>query len=485
MALVINTNVAALNAQRALQRNQSSLTTSFERLSTGLRINSAADDAAGLAITERFTSQIRGLNQAVRNANDGISLAQTTEAALNQMLGALQRMRELAVQSANDTNAAGDRLAIQAEVDQLVQEIDRIATQTNFNDRTVLDGSFTNRIFQIGANENETIEVTIRSARSFNLGAEALVTIDDVTTNTLVGPPTAAAGTEDLVINGIAVPGSSSNNDSVSFNLAAGSAIAKAAAINQVAPDTGVSATVLANDNVVAQAVGANTITAGDILINGVDIGGVAVSANDSDSALRNAINAVSDQTGVQATLDANNKLQLTAADGRNITFTGNDLTGGGVFAAAIDNAGAGTIAGDIRLSGDNDFTVSSSSGNLATNLNLATGTTVVNTAVNIETLSLATQAGATNAIPLLDVAIRQVSSQQADLGALLARFESTVENLSAISENLSAARSRIQDADFAAETAIFSRNQILQQSATAILAQANVAPQIALQLIQ
>jgi len=185
MPLTINTNVAALNTQRSLAQNTKALDVSFQRLSSGKRINSALDDAAGLAITERFTSQIRGLNQAVRNANDGVSLAQTTEAALNQMLGMLQRMRELAVQSANDTNAAGDRLAIQSEVDQLVEEIDRLATQTNFNDRTVLDGSFTDRTFQIGANRGESLTVSIRSARAYNLGAQALLEVSDVTTNAL------------------------------------------------------------------------------------------------------------------------------------------------------------------------------------------------------------------------------------------------------------------------------------------------------------
>jgi flagellin len=476
MTLTINTNVAALNSQRALQRNQSSLETSFERLSTGLRINSAKDDAAGLAISERFTAQIRGLNQAVRNANDGVSLAQTAEAALNQMLGSLQRIRELAVQSANDTNAAGDRLAIQAEVDQLIEEIDRIATQTNFNDRLILDGSFTNRIFQIGANSGQNIQVSIRSARAFNLGAQATITVGDVTTNALAS--------NDLAINGISLPASSSNDDTVSFSAGAASAIAKAAAINSASPDTGVTADVLPNTNVAAASVDAASIAAGEVIINGVDIGAVTTAANDGTSALRNAINAVSDRTGVQATLNASNELQLTAIDGRNIVLSGSDLTGSGAFAAPL-GGGAGVTAGSITLSSDNDFTVTDVSGNLTANTGITAGTTFVNQAVNLTTVSLATQGGADSALDLLDVAIRQVSSQQADLGALLSRFESTVGNLSAIGENLSAARSRIQDADFAAESAKFSRNQILQQSAIAILAQANVAPQVALQLIQ
>lgn len=478
MPLTINTNVAALNTQRSLAKNTKSLDTSFKRLSSGLRINSALDDAAGLAITERFTAQIRGLNQAVRNANDGVSLAQTTEAALNQMLGMLQRMRELAVQSANDTNAAGDRLAIQAEVDQLVEEIDRLATQTNFNDRKVLDGSFTDRTFQIGANKGESLTVSIRSARAYNLGAQAILGVGNVTTNPI------ADG--DMAINGIAVPASSSNDDTVSYADAAGSAIAKAAAINQGSPDHGVTATVLPNANVAPAtlAAGGGTIAAGEVLINGMDIGPVTVLPGDSNSALRNAINAHQEYTGVEATLNPAGQLQLTAPDGRNITLGGTDLTGSGVFTAAL-GGGAGTTAGSIELSADNDFMVTDVSGNLTANTGITQGMTTVNTAINLTTMSLATQAEAADAIPLLDVAIRQVASQQADLGAMLRRFESATANLSAVAENLSSARSRIQDADFAAETASFSRNQILQQSSIAILAQANVAPQVALQLIQ
>jgi len=225
-------------------------------------------------------------------------------------------------------------------------------------------------------------------------------------------------------------------------------------------------------------------ITAGEILINGIDIGAVTVLPNDSNSALRNAINAISDRTGVQATLNASNQLQLTAVDGRNITLGGTDLTGSGVFTAAL-GGGAGTISGSLQLSADNDFMVTDVSGNLTANTGITQGMTVVNSALNLTTMSLATQSEASDAIPLLDIAVRQIASQQADLGAMLRRFESATANLSAVSENLAAARSRIQDADFAEETANFSRNQILQQSSIAILAQANVAPQVALQLIQ
>ena len=170
MSQVIATNMSSLAAQRALSQTQGDVQTALERLSSGLRINGAKDDAAGLAISERFTSQINGLNQAIRNANDGTSLAQTAEGALNETTALLQRMRELAVQSANATNSATDRSALQSEVDQLKQEINRIASTTEFNGRTLLDGSFTSQAFQVGANSNQTISISIENASGSGLG---------------------------------------------------------------------------------------------------------------------------------------------------------------------------------------------------------------------------------------------------------------------------------------------------------------------------
>lgn len=480
MPLYINTNVPALNAQRALLSNNRDLEQTFKRLSTGLRINSAKDDAAGLAISARFTSQIRGLNQAIRNANDGISLAQTTEAAMNEMGGALQRMRELAVQSANDTNSASDRAALQAEVDQLVAEIDRIATQTNFNGRTVLDGSFTDRVFQIGANKGDTLSVSIRSARSFNLGATA--------SQIFLGAD-AAMSAGDLAINGIDIGASSAADDQLSTVDRDRSALAKAAAINSESGRTGVTATVepnAYNAGPVTADTGADGLTAGQLTINGISITAAsAIAANDVGSILRDAINGKQSLTGVTAELDATNDLILTATDGRNIKIGGTD-------AATVLATPTGTLTdthyASIRLDSDKDFETAAGNAGGGTYANFSTTTAAVfevDTAVNITTLSITTQTKATDAIGTLDTALRQVTGQQADLGAILSRFESTVSSLSAVSENLAAARSRIRDADFAAETALFTKSQILQQSSTTILAQANVAPQIALSLLQ
>jgi flagellin len=469
MGLIVNTNMGSLRAQRVLTRNSESLQVSFERLSSGLRVNSAKDDAAGLAIGERMSSQIRGLNQAVRNANDAASLTKVAEGALVEVTSILQRMRELSVQAANDTNTPTDRQALQLEVDALTDELDRIATQTQYNGGNLLDGSFTNRVFQIGANTGQTISFSIGGLSSNTIGA-----IATVSTGALATTNSAAAG--DLIVNGQSIGAPQAASDTLSFSGNADSAIAKAAAINQVSAQTGVTATVDAAVLTDAGAVGAATAGAGELLINGVDIGAVTIVGNDSDSALRNAINAVSGQTGVAATLSTTQQLVLTAVDGRNITLAGTDASLSGAIGFT-----AGTNAGGITLQSDNQINLT---GTTPANYGLGAGITAVNSAVNVASQALTNQADATNAIKVYDDAVRQVSSLRASLGAIMNRLDMAVNNLSTTSENVSAARSRVMDADFAAETAIFARNQILQQASAAMLAQANTSGQIALQLL-
>ena len=382
--LSINTNVMSLNAQRNIASTQSQLATSMERLSSGLRINSAKDDAAGLAISERFTSQIRGMNQAVRNANDGVSLAQTAEGALGEVTNNLQRIRELAVQSSNATNSATDRNALQAEVSQLLSEINRVADQTSFNGVNLLDGSFAGASFQVGANAGETI--TVSSIADIN---------------------TAALG---------------------SVTQATGGALSVAA----------------------SSLTGFGTaISAGDLTINGVDVGAISAASSASERAgqLVNAINAVSQQTDVGASYDsATGQITLNSS-------------------AAVTVAGA---ANDATITGWANGAVGSAA-----------------TTTGIDTLTVGNYAGAQTAISLVDSALDTVNTARADLGALQSRFESVVANLQTTSENLSASRSRIQDADFAAETASLTRGQILQQAGTAMLAQANSAPQNVLSLLR
>jgi len=335
MPQIINTNLASINAQRNLDKSQSANQTAMQRLSSGLRINSAKDDAAGMAISTRFTSQIKGLNVAVRNAGDGIALAQTAEGALGSMNDNLQRIRELAVQSANASNSDVDRGALQAEVKQLIAEITRTADETNFNGRKLLNGDF-NAQFQVGANAGETIDVSIAALTADKLGSSA---------QSGVSARGADNGLKngDLVLNGIAIGPSSAVDDDASTYNGDASAIAKVAAINRESDRTGVTAYV--NENIVngekmTAVAGGSSAT---ITLNGVDIKLQSTdNANDVDKAATRtsviaAINAVSGQTGVTASDGGNdNGVILTAADGRNIVISN---TAGGV---AMSNYGLG-----------------------------------------------------------------------------------------------------------------------------------------------
>jgi len=348
MSLVVNTNVSALNGQRNLNASQASLATSMQRLSSGLRINSAKDDAAGLAISERFTSQIRGNDQAQRNANDGISLAQTAEGDLEQIGNNLQRIRELAVQSSNASNSASDRKSINNEASQLIAEIDRVASNSSFNGAKLLDGTFTAQSFQVGANNTANDRITvasIASAKSSALGVGSGSSYS--TTKVAAGNVTTTAlGAAELIINGHNVGASVS--DGVSFANAAASGIAKAAAINAVSGDTGVSATVSSTTLAGTTASAFTAIAAGDIKINGVDIGALqaATGAADRGSQVAAAINAKTTQTGVTATFDTTTgAVALAAADGRNITVTA-------AATAGADDANTGLTAGAAAAAG-------------------------------------------------------------------------------------------------------------------------------------
>ncbi len=385
MPQVINTNVLSLNAQRNLNTSGSQLSTSLQRLSSGLRINSAKDDAAGLAISERFTAQIRGLNQAARNANDGISLAQTAEGALAEVGNNLQRIRELAVQSRNATNSSTDRAALQVEAAALKNEIDRVATTTSFNGTKLIDGSFSNQVFQVGANVGETMTVSgIVNAQSSALGTSS------------------------------------------------------------VAQVTGAAASAF------------TAITAGDLTIedgdgNAVALGAIAADTNAADraSGLMAAVNSYASQTGVYATILASAPTQVVLSSSHDITIA---------FAGATATTAT---------------------------TGLTAATTATTTATGFAALDISTTAGADAAITAMDAALSAVNTGRAQLGALQNRFSSVVNTLSTTSENLSASRSRIQDADFAAETANLTRSQILQQAGTAILAQANAVPQNVLSLLR
>ncbi len=474
MGLIINTNIASLNAQRNLTFSSAKLNKSFERLASGKRINTAGDDAAGLAISERFTSQIRGLGQAIRNANDAVSLVQVTEGALQESTSILQRIRELAVQAASDVNTTADRESLQDEIDQLKDELKRIGDTTTFNGQKLLDGSFTDKYFHVGMNFRETIRVRVRDARSETIGRWAVQTGVSVTTNALV------AG--DLFLNGVTVRATRPQDDLVSTTYATGSAIAKAASINDSTSFTGISA--YANPAIragVGGVAGGLLDQTNNITINGRTITGLDVAADDANDSLIKAINAEFDFTGVLASRDANGRIQLEARDGRNIelSFGGN----GGVISGLDLANGQSVTTGTVTLHSENQYEVTGANEQyIGFQLDALIG---VNAAQAVTTIDITSRDGANLALLIVDRAIGQISADRAELGAVQNRIDSTISNLSTTVENANAARSRILDADFAAETAALSRNQILQQAGTSILAQANQQPQQVLTLLQ
>ena len=476
MSLVINTNIPSINAQRNLYNSTKGLSKSLERLSSGLRINRAGDDAAGLAISENLRSQIRGLNQAVRNASDGISLVQTAEGAIDTYTQICQRIRELSIQASSDVNSDQNRASIQLEIDKQLEELDRIATTLDFNGQKLFDGTFTDKHIQVGAQEGQYLDMSVGDLRTSKIGAVAR------TIGSSVNQTVLADGA--VVINGFNVSASAS-----------GTAIDKAAAIQSIYADTHVSASVESTTLVGAVAIGGGTLDAADYLtINGVQFGSasdpIVVLANDSDGKLRAAINAKSNVTGVIASVDSTNHLVLTAADGRDITYNLStiDVAGSAELITGLSDGGVAagtdiTAGGRIKLTSDASFSVADGSGDATTLIGIE-GTATVDYDLAINNIAVRTFALAQDAIDTIDNALRQINDVRAGLGALTNRLENTVSNLQTVSENLSASDSRIRDADFAAETANLTRNQILQQTGVAVLAQANLTPQAALNLL-
>ncbi|OGB32880.1 MAG: flagellin [Burkholderiales bacterium RIFCSPLOWO2_12_FULL_61_40] len=504
MSSTINTNIASLTAQRNLSLSQASLQTSMQRLSSGLRINSAKDDAAGLAISDRMTSQIRGLTQASRNANDGISLAQVAEGAMGSISSNLQRIRELAVQSANGTNSASDRAALQQEVSQLKQEITRVASQTQFNGLNLLDGTFTTQVFQVGANANQTIGVSVASALATDIGNNKVTT--SLTTPTIATPLLSAGPLVDNIasaINGfltqtltIAGNGAVKTTDPTVGTLAAASAKTIANAANAFTSETGVTAVptnkatitgVLQPGSVQFELMGANAtpITISATISSITDLSGIA-----------QAINSQSGSTGITAAADKSGNLVLTNTTGDdirigNLSGAGAGLSGASiagvddapaaVFGDALSGTEVATVGGSVTFNSSNGFTTSSDAYGTLIKDAASSGSTLS----AVATVDISTAAGATDALLTIDAALSTVSGNRSQLGAIQNRFLTTIENLNTTSENLSASRSRIQDADFALETANLSRTQILQQAGTAMVAQANQLPQGVLALLR
>lgn len=502
MGLTINTNVMSLNAQRNLGKSQSALAQSMTRLSSGLRINSAKDDAAGLAISDRMTSQIRGLNQAARNANDGISLAQTAEGAMQESTNILQRMRELSVQSANASNSVADRDALQAEVNQLQQEMDRIAGTTTFNGLQVLDGTFTNSAFQVGANANETISVSIGSMNSLDLGRFAVGGNTEGTATGAGAATTAAAnvaGGNGILAQDLTVAGYKGSATIAAADLANQTTAAQAAQlINDVSADTGVEATASSSADVAINLAGTVSMSLGS------DATLQTVSANITDvtdlTDLVKAINDVSGKTGITAEVTTSG-MSLNQADGKdiqiqdalnsNVGVSTMIVTGESGAAITLSTEAASVtdstvVAGTVEFTSRSSFSVSSDVAVTAGSIDsgLLADDIVSAAAETVNAIDISTADGAQSAIDVIDKALGTIDSQRGDLGAIQNRFESTIANLMNISENISAARSRILDADIAQETSAMTKNNILQQAGVSILAQANQAPQLALSLL-
>ena len=624
MALTINTNIASINAQRNLGRSQNDLFTSMERLSSGLRINSAKDDAAGLAISDRMTSQIKGLNQAARNANDVISMAQTAEGALQEATNILQRLRELSIQSANDTNSASDRGSLQAEVNQLKQEITRIAETTTFNDRNVLDGTLNNAQFQVGANANETISFSIASATAESLGDNALTSnnptgIEAATTRsatavsgnnltpqnlTIDGPRSTA--TIELVANdsarvvadkinvasettgvtangrstatlshlmadgtiGFYLTGSNSSPVPISATVTTNDLTPLVQAINTQAGSTGITASLSGDKQSITliqpsgydigiseyshsapatemqsirvtgtEGVGTNLAEVANesptsLVISGLNeavtdlaitIDTVATSpatvAIPDPSDLTNLLNAINAATtspvitaefvdptgedksqillvsdtsadiavaGMDSPTPTSATLDIAGIDGSTSATTLTNTSPAGTITASVVAGNSTVVGGEVTFSSPGTYNITSSVANTGGSLfnTIAFGANA-SSLDSVDTIDISTVQGANDAIKIVDGAVAQIDSLRGDLGAVQNRFESTISNLQNVSENLSAARSRILDADIAMETSSMTKNNILQQAGVSILSQANQTPQLALSLLQ
>jgi flagellin len=481
MPLTLNTNIDSLNAQRNLTTSKSGLSTALQRLSSGLRINSAGDDAAGLAISNQFTTQINGTNQAVRNANDAISETQTAGGALATLNDNLQSIRTLAVESANGSNSAQDRAALDQQVQQQIAEITRIASQTSFNGQKVLDGSSGTTTYQVGANVGDTISINLaQGVRADQIGQVATSTGGVVTATALTGSNlTIQVGTGVAATVGASVAGTGAGES-------ASSAYAKVQAINSagVAGLTASAATTATGAAAFSNITGGSAGTTYALTINGVAIyaAGTAIATGQvlTGSNVASQINLYSSQTGVSASLSAGGALQLTAADGRDINQTETVTAGTGGTGTGAGIAAA-TTKGTITLSASSNIVIGGAGapdiGFVAGSISLG-GSTLAN--ANVLTVN-----GANATIAAIDSALATVSSFQSQLGAIQNRFTSTVSNLQATSQNLTSSRSTIQDADFAAETANLTKSQVLQQAGISVLAQANQEPQLILKLLQ
>ena len=502
MSMVINTNTASLIAQQAQAKTGAAMDTAMERLSTGKKINSASDDAAGMAMVMRMESQIKGLSMAMKNAGDAQSLVNTAEGAMDEITNILQRMRELAIQSSTDTNVASDRNNLNKEIQHLTAEIDRISSQTSWNGSNLLDGSYTAKQFQIGPEAGQTIAVSISNLASASLGATTTEGVGAITTAAATSVSASYDSDASYVLTG---PQGTKTISAVDDQ----SAKDLAALFNAETASTGVSATAVTIAEISGLQFGGN---AGANTTISFELNDEAISASNVTAAdyrsIVDAVNAKSASTGVTASLKVgvNNVMFLTDADGDDIKFenfdTGvdhddtqfnlrtvkSDLTTTSVASVVINETGSAQVgdlhsavmSGSVTLTANSTFSISGGAAGAAdafVNPSIATNT--------LSTVSVTTATNASDAIKTIDGALSKIAETRADLGAVSNRLDYTVNNLSSVKVNMEASQSRIEDADFAVETSNLTKAQILSQAATAMLAQANASKQSVLSLLQ
>ncbi|WP_026077954.1 MULTISPECIES: flagellin [unclassified Pseudomonas] len=481
MALTVNTNLASLNVQNNLNKASGALQTSMQRLSSGLRINSAKDDAAGLQISNRLTSQINGLGVAIKNANDGSSIAQTAEGAMQQSTNILQSMRTLALQSANGSPSADDRKSNQAQYAALTAELTRIATTTTFGGKNLLDGSFGTTSFQVGANANQTIDMSIGNVAANNIGSQQLKSQG-------VAPSATGVAGGALTVTG--------GGQSKSLTIAAGASAGQIAAqMNGAVGGLAATASTVAQFTVDSAAIAAATPASANFTLQvgsgaAVQFTGVVKTSDLADQLKSNAA-----KLGITVNYDSTTQaLSVKSDTGENLTFNAGDAGAiAGVKVATLDGTGtAGTAValantaiiatGAVSLNSSSSYSLSGAG---VTGLFAATGTAANSIKTTVNNTDITTAANAQNSIDVITQAISDIDSQRAGLGAVQNRFDNTVANLQSISDNSSAARGQIQDVDYAAETAQLTKQQTLQQASTAILSQANQLPSAVLKLLQ
>ena len=492
MALVINTNVSSLTSQRALAESKGELNTAMERLSTGLKINAASDDAAGLAMTQRMTAQVRGLSMAVKNANDGIAMTKSVEGAIGEVSDMLQRMRELAIQAANGTNSSADRTFLQNEVNLLIQEITRVSTNTRYNGELILDGTFLNKQLQVGIEEGEVITMSVESIAAENIGAHTLAGNGVGSRPPQVDPlsnPTSIQ--DDMEIFGFL--GTKTVEASISDT-----AKTTATKINNFTGLTGVKAYA---KTYAALYSGSATLQTYSVKINGYSTGNFVISSGDVQDAV-DAINQISGSTGVTAHSESN-KVVLFDSDGDDITIeNGQTLAGhtnlrvqkvdetgevanvvGNLISLALSGGNDSTrVTGTLKMTSPNAFSIDgkSTTGYTGTTAGSTTATLKNLTQVNISTML---QAG--DSISIIDAALDKVAQMRANLGAIENRLDYTITNLMNIGERTADSRSRLQDADYALESSRLAKAQVIQQAGTQMLSQANQMTQLVLDLLR